>query len=541
MKSASAATIALLALNQYLMAELYTITLLNGTVLRYTDADGDLLSSLGGNVNQSGTAQGGSTSSLTLSAAASSTPDAYANKAVRITGGTGAGQERNVQTSRKNWLPISASIGGTGWGNIDCTITLNAAAAPDGTMSSSLIGDADATSAPSLVANGGYTSFPAGTQVSDSIFIKAGTSLSGTLNCFATGDTESNANISWSGGVPSISSVANCTATVAPDSRGGGWYRLTLVRTTVGGGASSFRYWPCARNTTGLTGNTYVWGGQSEIGPVATDYIFTDTTAAVGIAVDSPWTTLPDATSTYDLVSLQQYLSTSPKVVRDRTKLSVGIEVDDMTVTLYGGINDLIQGIPFPQFVANGGFDGARLSVDRCFMATYGNTSAGVVNIFTGSISDVKPSRTEIALTVSSDVQLLDAPMPRNVYAPTCSHNLFDAGCGAVKASFGASSSCTSGSTRLLINCALAQASGYFDVGTITFNSGANAGATRTIKSYAPGVINLSLPLPVTPTVGDTFTAYAGCDKSKATCTSKFNRLASFRGFPFIPVPEAST
>jgi hypothetical protein len=170
MKSASAATIALLALNQYLMAELYTITLLNGTVLRYTDADGDLLSSLGGNVNQSGTAQGGSTSSLTLSAAASSTPDAYANKAVRITGGTGAGQERNVQTSRKNWLPISASIGGTGWGNIDCTITLNAAAAPDGTMSSSLIGDADATSAPSLVANGGYTSFPAGTQVSDSIF-----------------------------------------------------------------------------------------------------------------------------------------------------------------------------------------------------------------------------------------------------------------------------------------------------------------------------------------------------------------------------------
>lgn len=234
------------------------------------------------------------------------------------------------------------------------------------------------------------------------------------------------------------------------------------------------------------------------------------------------------------------YTSTSPKIVRDKTKTSVGIEVDDMTVTLYAGILDLIQGIPFPQFVNNGGFDGARLSVERCFMASYGDTSAGVVNIFTGSVLDAKPSRTEIVLTVGSDLQLLNIQMPRNVYASACSHTLYDAGCGAVKASFGSASSCASGSTKQLINCALAQASGYFDAGTITCTGGANAGATRTVKSYTPGVFNLSLPLPFTPGVGDTFTAYAGCDKAKATCGSKFNRLASFRGFPFVSVPEAS-
>ncbi|HSM99023.1 MAG TPA: DUF2163 domain-containing protein, partial [Gallionella sp.] len=112
------------------------------------------------------------------------------------------------------------------------------------------------------------------------------------------------------------------------------------------------------------------------------------------------------------------YTSISPKIVRDKTKSIVGLEVDTMTVTLYAGVNDLIQGVPFPQFANNGGFDGARIQVDRCFMATYGDTSAGVVNIFTGGISDVKPSRTEIVLTVSSDLQLLDIPMPRNVYSP---------------------------------------------------------------------------------------------------------------------------
>lgn len=234
------------------------------------------------------------------------------------------------------------------------------------------------------------------------------------------------------------------------------------------------------------------------------------------------------------------YTSTSPKILRDKTTLKVGIEVDTMDVTLYAGLTDLILGIPWPQFVANGGFDGARLSVDRCFMATYGDTSAGVVNIFTGGISDVKPSRTEIVLTVSSDAQLLNNPMPRNVYAAQCSHTLFDTGCGAVKASFGFASSATSGSTRQVINCALAQAAGYFDAGTITCTGGANAGATRTVKGYTPGVLTLSLPLPFTPGIGDTFTAYAGCDKTKTTCNSKFSRLASFRGFPFVPVPEAS-
>jgi uncharacterized phage protein (TIGR02218 family) len=234
------------------------------------------------------------------------------------------------------------------------------------------------------------------------------------------------------------------------------------------------------------------------------------------------------------------YSSTSPKVTRDKIKVTAGIQVDSMGVKLYAGISDLIQGIPFPQFCANGGFDGAKFKVERCFMPSYGDTSAGVINMFSGRVSDVKPSRTEIELAVVSDVELLDVVMPRNVYSVGCSHTLYSTGCGVLKASFATATTCLIGSSASTLLCGLAQTSAYFDGGTILFTSGQNAGATRTVKSYTPGVLNLSLPLPYPPAVGDAFTAFAGCDKQQATCSGKFNQLTHFRGFPYVPTPEAS-
>ena len=81
---------------------------------------------------------------------------------------------------------------------------------------------------------------------------------------------------------------------------------------------------------------------------------------------------------------------------------------------------------------------------------------------------------------------------------------------------------------------------GYFELGTLVFTSGENEGVSRSIKSYAPGVINFVFPLPFDPASGDTFTVYPGCDKQMSTCGAKFNNLANFGGEPFIPVPETA-
>jgi uncharacterized phage protein (TIGR02218 family) len=202
----------------------------------------------------------------------------------------------------------------------------------------------------------------------------------------------------------------------------------------------------------------------------------------------------------------------------------------------------LINGIPLVKFAAIGGFDGARAALWRTFMpvSSWGDVSAGYLIQFSGRTAELEPTRTGVKMNVNSDLELLNVMLPRNVYQAGCVHKLYDAGCALSRAALTVSSAAASGSTQRVINSALAQAAGYFDLGVLTFTAGANTGISRTVKSYAPGVHTLSFPLPSVPAIGDTFTTYPGCDKQQATCNAKFSNVANFGGFPFIPAPETA-
>ena len=129
---------------------------------------------------------------------------------------------------------------------------------------------------------------------------------------------------------------------------------------------------------------------------------------------------------------------------------------------------------------------------------------------------------------------LLDIDMPRNLYQPTCLHTLYDVGCTLQKSDFQANGTVGAGSTASIIYWSLANAN--FAQGTITFNSGVLAGVTATVGSVVNGSsLNLINPLQSVPALGDGFTVYFGCDHTQATCTNKFNNLANFRGFPYVP------
>lgn len=239
-------------------------------------------------------------------------------------------------------------------------------------------------------------------------------------------------------------------------------------------------------------------------------------------------------------LSALTFCSSGPLLKRGRTRVVIGLEVDTLEVTVYADNTHLVGGVPWLQAVRSGAFDGASVKLERAFMVAWGDTSAGTVILFEGRVAEAIASRTEAKLTVRSDLELLNIKLPRNLYQPGCIHTLFDAGCGLSKAAFAVNTSTTSGSTRDTLNCGLGQAAGYFDLGTVTFTGGPNAGVTRTVKFYSPGVFKLSYPLPSIPNLGDGFTAYPGCDKLQATCQNKFNNLANFRGFPYVPVPETS-
>ena len=226
----------------------------------------------------------------------------------------------------------------------------------------------------------------------------------------------------------------------------------------------------------------------------------------------------------------QIYLSGVLIFDRGTIKTSVGVEVDDVSVTLYPGDGLTLN---LPTFVNNGGLDGAWVKIERA-------RNNYVVHLFEGMVSDASADRTKAEFTLSAGTLLLNIEMPRNAFTPGCIYNLFDSGCGLDKSSFAQAATVLSGSTARVLLSGLTQADEYFELGTVTFTSGENIGATRTVRSYTTGSMTLSYPLQHTPAEGDTFTAYPGCDKRMSICESKFVNKARYRGYPFIPVPEAT-
>lgn len=215
----------------------------------------------------------------------------------------------------------------------------------------------------------------------------------------------------------------------------------------------------------------------------------------------------------------------------------VGLEVDTLTVDVLPGSASVL-GTPFLSAVRQGMFDGAEVTMYRAFMPTYGNVAAGTVIMFAGRVAEIDATRSVATFNISSHLELLNQNMPRNLYQAGCLNSLFDSACGLNRAAYAVSGTAASGSTSVLVNATLGQATGYFDMGVLAFAGGANSGISRTVKTYihgSPGTISLIAPFPGAIAAGDSFTVYPGCDKQQGTCQNKFGNLARFRGFPYIP------
>ena len=246
------------------------------------------------------------------------------------------------------------------------------------------------------------------------------------------------------------------------------------------------------------------------------------------------WTNV-DLPVTYNGVT---FSATGPLVQGLKYKASVGLEVDKQQIVVAARPTDLISGAPALNAIRAGAFDGATVQRDRVFLTAIGGSVIGGVTLFHGRVSTVDAvGRTAAQITVASDLVILDYDMPRNLYSATCVHTLYDSGCGVIRGTYSANGTVGAGSTATLINTGVA-AAGHAQ-GSLVFTSGVNANVRATVKSAAPGVsLLLIYPLPSTPATGDAFTVAFGCDHTRGTCQSKFNNLANFRGFPFVPPPQ---
>ncbi|APV34849.1 DUF2163 domain-containing protein [Acinetobacter soli] len=242
------------------------------------------------------------------------------------------------------------------------------------------------------------------------------------------------------------------------------------------------------------------------------------------------------------IVGGELYRSDGPIISRDGITLSLGVEVDNLSVTIDVTDEETFEGLRVVQAFHNGQMDGASFKLERIFMdaSTPTDTSAGTIKLFEGRIIEPEFDRNTIQASVASDLDELNVQMPRNLYQPSCSNTLFDHACGLNRENYALETTISAGSTASRILCNIHQPQGWFTQGVIEFLEGGNKGLKRTIRLHELDVLLLTLPLLEDPEVGQRIKVYPGCDKRLETCQNRFNNFARFRGAPFIPIPETS-
>lgn len=256
---------------------------------------------------------------------------------------------------------------------------------------------------------------------------------------------------------------------------------------------------------------------------------------------------ITDTTHTWD----SRTVRVDPKEERSTGHWRRGLDVDTWLATFLPRIVDPITGTLFPDTIngspwtaaaRQGAIDGADVQIDRGYFASWPvpyrtvATPVGILTVFAGRAAEVDVTDLKVIVTINDYRELLGIKMPKDVYQAGCRHTLYDVGCTLSAAAFSRATMAIGGTSRAVLksNVAAPPGSATYTLGKIKMTSGLNSGFSRTVSQWTPGSFSLLNPLPFEVLPGDTFTAYAGCDRAMATCTL-FANLLNYGGEPFIP------
>lgn len=233
-----------------------------------------------------------------------------------------------------------------------------------------------------------------------------------------------------------------------------------------------------------------------------------------------------------------------PLFDRGNLKQSVGLSVDSLSLAIRPNLergNTMLGAQTLLQAAQSGVLRGASLLLER-LVFDEANNYKGCWTEFPGTLAVKNTAAGVIKCDVLSELNLLDTPMPRDVYQSQCKNQVFDINCGLSRAAWQVLGSVSSVSTgadaKSAFGISLSQPPGWFGQGTVQFTSGANAGIKRTVKASG-AAFTFALPWPNVIAVGDAFIALPGCNRSlDGNGCAKFNNRLRYRGEPFIPQPE---
>ena len=179
-----------------------------------------------------------------------------------------------------------------------------------------------------------------------------------------------------------------------------------------------------------------------------------------------------------------------------------------------------------------GKFDFSEVEI---FKVNYLDLTQGKLTLRRGWLGTVSFSKNSFIAEINGLTDRLDKTIAE-FYSPACRAKLGDGKCQVNMAPFTKTGTITAVDSRIKFNdTSRNETAGYFSAGKFTFTSGANDGLSVEVKEFQNGVFTLTLPMPYDISVGDSYVAEAGCDKSFATCKTRFSNAINFRGEPHIP------
>ncbi|MCB2081362.1 MAG: DUF2163 domain-containing protein [Hyphomicrobiales bacterium] len=213
----------------------------------------------------------------------------------------------------------------------------------------------------------------------------------------------------------------------------------------------------------------------------------------------------------------------TPSAIAGSTDLAVdNLDVEGVLEDSSITAEDLLAGV----------YDFAEIEI---FMVNYTDLTQGRLWLRRGWLGEVRVDRQRFVAEVRGLTQALSRTIGE-LFSPSCRAKLGDGRCKVNLASHTVTGTLTSVTdNRSFADSSRTEAAGTYDYGKITFTGGANSGLSMEVKTYSPSNIVLVLPMPYTVTAGDTYSLYAGCDKTLETCVSRFSNAVNFRGEPHVP------
>jgi hypothetical protein len=201
----------------------------------------------------------------------------------RSSNATRIGPTGLVEYAPHNLLLRSQEFDNASWTKTNATITANAIAAPDGTITADKLVEAATTSVHSATQS---VTLAAGLVYTYSVYAKAGERSF--LIIQPTGDSRF-AYFNLSTGA--VATISGSPLSTSIQSVGNGWYRCSISVTSPGAVAANCILYSAATDgnasyTGDGTSGIYLWGAQLSVGPYALDYTPTTSAAVYGPRFD---------------------------------------------------------------------------------------------------------------------------------------------------------------------------------------------------------------------------------------------------------------